>query len=156
MRPRTFRLTEAEATELQEAFQHCHDARAKTRYQAVRLYGTGYRVEHILDVCACNRTSLLEWAHAYRQRGLSALLDHRQGDNRALLTAEQVEAVQTRLHRYTPAQLFGHDRCVGSGLFWTVAGCSGRFLTLPVCWNEITVSPIRAAHLTRHCCKSAA
>lgn len=120
MRPRTFRLTEAEATELQEAFQHCHDARAKTRYQAVRLYGTGYRVEHILDVCACNRTSLLEWAHAYRQRGLSALLDHRQGGNRALLTAEQVEAVQTRLHRYMPAQLFGHDRCVGSGLFWTV------------------------------------
>ncbi len=120
MRPRTFCLTEAEATELHSAFAHCRDARAKTRYQAVRLYGTGYGVEHILDICACNRTSLLEWAHAYRQRGLTALLDHRQGGNRARLKPEQIEAVQAKLHRYTPAQLFGRDGCVGDGQFWTV------------------------------------
>ena len=120
MRPRTFRLTEAEATELQDAFQHCPDARAKTRYQAVRLYGTGYSVEHITDICVCHRTSLAEWTHAYRQRGLSALLDHRLGGNRARLKPEQIEAVQTKLHRYTPAQLLGRDGCVGDGQFWTV------------------------------------
>lgn len=120
MRPRAFCLSDTEATEWLSAFQHCPDARAKTRYQAVRLYGSGYGVGHILDICACNRTSLLEWARAYRQRGLTALLDHRQGGNRARLTPAQIEAVRARLHRYTPAQLFGRDGCVGDGQFWTV------------------------------------
>ncbi len=120
MRPRTFCLTASEATELQDAFLHCRDPRAKTRYQAVRLYGSGHAVAHIADACGCSRTRLMEWAHAYRQRGVTALLDHRQGGNRARLTPEQTEAVQTKLHRYTPAGLLGPAHCVGDGRFWTV------------------------------------
>lgn len=120
MRPRTFRLAEAEARELQSAYQHCQDARDKTRFQAVRLYGTGYAVEQITDICGCSRNSLREWAASYRQDGLTALLDHRTGGNRARLRPEQTEAVQGRLHRYTPAQLLGPQSCVGDGQFWTV------------------------------------
>ena len=76
MRPRIFCLTDAEATHLQTAYQHCREAAAKIRYQAVRLYGTGYPVAQIGDICGCHPASLLEWARAYRERGLTALLDH--------------------------------------------------------------------------------
>ena len=47
MRPRTFRLIQAEALELQTACLHCWEAAAKIRYQAVRLCGTGYPVPQI-------------------------------------------------------------------------------------------------------------
>lgn len=120
MNPRHFRLSETEANQLQAAYVQCQHADAKTRYQAVRLYGVGYSVQQIQDICACNPRSLLRWCAAYQRSGLPALLDHRQGGNRARLTAAQIEAVQTQLHRYTPAQLLGKDACVGSGQFWTV------------------------------------
>lgn len=120
MKPRTFRLTEGEARELQMAYQYCQDAKAKTRYQAVRLYGTGYTVAQIVDICGCAPRNLSNWVRAYRQRGLTALLDHRQGGNHARLTPEQIEAVQNQLHRYTPAGLLGRDHCLSDGQFWTV------------------------------------
>jgi len=121
MNPRLFCLSKAEANELQAAYMHCQNADAKTRYQAVRLYGVGYSVEQIQDICACTPRSLLRWCAAYQARGITALLDHRQGGNRARLTPEQIEAVQIKLHRYAPAQLLGKDACVGEGQFWTVA-----------------------------------
>ena len=120
MKPRAFRLTEAEAAELQTAFQHCQDAKAKTRYQAVRLYGNGYAVEQIQDICGCIPRNLSNWVRAYRQRGLTTLLDHRLGGDRARLRHNQIEAVQSQLHRYTPAQSLGRDNCLGDGQFWTV------------------------------------
>ena len=120
MRPRTFRLAEAEATELQAAYQHCQKAAAKIRYQAVRLYGTGYAVSQITDICGCHSASLMEWTRAYRERGLPALLDHRTGGNRARLKPTQLEAVHNQLHGYTPATLLGRGQCVGDGQFWSV------------------------------------
>lgn len=120
MKPRSLCLTEAEAHELQTAYQHCQDARAKTRYQAVRLYGTGYTTALIRDICGCTPRTLSNWVRAYQQRGLTALLNHCQGGNRARLTPEQIEAVQNKLHGYTPAALLGSDHCVGGGQFWTV------------------------------------
>jgi transposase len=113
-------LSEGEAAELQSAYQHCQDASAKTRYQAVRLYGSGYATDLIRDVCGCTPRTLSNWVRAYQQCGLTALLDRRLGGNRARLTPDQIEAVQTKLHRYTPAQLLGRDHCVGDGQFWTV------------------------------------
>jgi transposase len=121
MRTRSFRLTEQEANELQAAYLHCRDAATKTRYQAVRLYGLGYGVPQIKDICGCSTTSLMEWNRAYRQRGPSALLDHRLGGNRARLRPHQIEAVQKQLYHYTPAQLLGRDACLGDGQYWTVA-----------------------------------
>lgn len=120
MRPRTFRLNEDEAQQLLAAYQHCQEAAAKIRYQAVRLYGTGYGVPQITDICACHPTTLMDWVRTYRERGLTALLDHRHGGNRARLTPEQIETVQNRLHGYTPAALLGRDHCVGDGQFWNV------------------------------------
>jgi len=120
MRTRPFRLCDEQANALQAAYLHCQDTEAKTRYQAVRLYGLGYRVQQIVDICACNPRSLLRWCRAYRDHGLSGLLDHRQGGTRAKLRPEQIEAVQNQLHRYTPAQLLGRDDCTGDGQFWTV------------------------------------
>lgn len=120
MRPRRFHLSQPAANELQAAYLHSHDADTKTRYQAVRLYGLGYRVTQILDICGCSRTSLMQWSRAYQERGLAALLDHRQGGNRAKLKPEQVECLQNQLHRYTPAQLLGPHTCVGDAQFWTV------------------------------------
>ena len=121
MNTRNFRLSEGEAHQLQAAYLHCDQADSKIRFQAVRLYGTGYTVEQILDICACSRRSLLNWTRAYAERGVTALLDHRLGGNRARLKPHEIEAVQNQLHRYSPAQLLGRDACVGDGQFWTVA-----------------------------------
>src|SRR5678815_1345255 len=120
MRTRLFRLSDDQARALQTAYLHCQDPEAKTRFQAVRLYGIGYQVNQITDICACTPRSLLRWCRAYQHQGQSALLDHRQGGNRALLGPAQIEAVQNQLHRYTPAQLLGRDACTTEGQFWTV------------------------------------
>ena len=100
MSQRTFHLNPAEIAELQVAYHQCTHARTKIRFQAVRLYGTGYSVEQIQDICSCVRSSLLEWVAVYRDRGITALLDHRCGGNRARLTPPQREAVQKQLHTY--------------------------------------------------------
>ncbi len=120
MRTRTFHLTERQAAELQAAYRQCQDADTKTRYQAVRLYGLGYRVAQIPDICGCSLRSLMHWTHAYQQRGLSALVDHRLGGNHAKMKPDQIETLQQQLHRYTPAQLLGRQEGVGNGQFWTV------------------------------------
>ncbi len=120
MRQRTFQLSTSEANALQAAYLHCRDAKTKPRYQAVRLYGLGYPTVEIRDICGCSQTSLMEWSRAYREGGLPALVDHRVGGNRARLTPLQIEAIQTQLHRYTPAQLLGTDACRGDGQFWSV------------------------------------
>ena len=44
---RQFRLTEEQAQELFNAFDSCKDGPTRTRYQAVRLYGTGYAVSEV-------------------------------------------------------------------------------------------------------------
>jgi transposase len=119
MRTRAFRLTEEQANELQAAYSQCHDADTKTRYQAVRLYGLGYPVAQIKDICACSTTSLMEWCRAYREQDLSALVDHRIGGNHARLKPLQIEAISNQLHTYTPAQLLGRDACSEEGQFWT-------------------------------------
>jgi transposase len=120
MRTRRFRLTEQQASELQAAFLHCQDADTKTRFQAVRLYGLGHPVAQLTDICACSPRSLLHWARAYQNGGLSALIDHRQGGNRAKLRPEQIERLMKQLHQYSPAQLLGREACVGQGQFWSV------------------------------------
>ena len=120
MRTRQFRLTQAEANELQAAFLHTQNADTKTRYQAVRLYGLGYRVAQIKDITGCSTTSLMEWNRAYRERGIAALIDHRKGGNCAKLKPQQSEAIANQLHRYTPTQLLGKDACIGNEQFWNI------------------------------------
>jgi transposase len=118
------KLSIEQVKELQVGQDKSPDGASAMRFQAVRLYGTGYTVETILTICRCSRPSLMEWNHKYHQAGIAALLDQRQGGNRALLRNEQVEALQRMLHQYRPNQLFAPDSYAGDGRFWTIATLS--------------------------------
>ena len=120
MAKRRFRLSETEERALLRAFGECKDGPTRTRYQAVRLYGQGYdtrEIERITGVC---HSTLMDWCRKYRQGGIEALDDHRQGGNRALLTQEQIQDLTQRLHTYCPQQLFGSMAASADGQFWTV------------------------------------
>ncbi len=120
MAERKFELTAQQVRELWCAYDNCADGDTRTRYQAVRLYGTAYPLQTILDVTGCSISSLRTWACAYRRRGLAALLDHRCGGNSAKLTPAQRLEVQGYLEQYTPHHLFGAEAQTPTGQFWTV------------------------------------
>lgn len=120
MAKRKFNLSTTQINELKAAYQQCQDGPTKIRYQAVRLYGTGYTVSQIEEISGCSRPSLMEWCRAYRQYGVAGLVDQRRGGNRAKLTPIEIEQIKHRLELYTPAQLWGPANCYGEGQFWTV------------------------------------
>lgn len=120
MAKRQYQLSEREVNELKGAYSQCHDGPTRTRYQAVRLYGTGYRVADIMALTACSRTSLLAWCQVYRTQGLGGLCDKRQGGNSAKLTAAQRADVAQRLQQSTPREVVGEHTHTPSGQFWTV------------------------------------
>ena len=120
MAKRKFILTEKEVNELKGAYQQSQDGQTKTRYQAVRLYGSGYPVSEIEEISGCSRVSLMEWCRSYRQAGIAGLVDQRQGGNRAKLKPVQIEQLQQQLEEYSPAQLLGAVNCYSDGQFWTV------------------------------------
>jgi transposase len=111
---------EKQEKELIAAHASCKDGPTRSRYQAVRLYGTGYSVEEVMNITGCSRTSLMEWCRTYRRNGTAGLVDKRAGGNRAKLTLVQIEDLKGRLHTYTPAQLFGSSAATADGQFWTV------------------------------------
>ena len=115
------KLSMEQVKELQVAQDKSPDGASALRFQAVRLYGTGYAVEMIQTICRCSRPSLMEWNRKYQQGGLAALLDQRQGGNRALLSNEALEALQRTLHQSHPHQLFAPSEYEGNGRFWTIA-----------------------------------
>jgi transposase len=117
---RTFKLTEQQVSELWRAYDDSSDSNARTRYQAVRLYGTGYPLRTIKDVTGCSTSSLREWVQVYRHAGRDGLADHRTGGNAAKLTSEQRRDIEVRLNQFTPQQLFGSNAHTPSGQFWTV------------------------------------
>jgi transposase len=120
MAKRQFRLTDDQVQELIAAYDACRDGPTRTRYQAVRLYGTGYRTQEIIDITGCSYSSLMVWCRVYREHGVDALVDKRVGGNRAKLTAEEVEDLNRRLRLYTPGDLFGPTAATSDGQFWTV------------------------------------
>ncbi len=120
MATRKFRLTDIQAAELRQAYERTKDGPTRTRYQAVRLYGSGYPVAQIAEITGCSRTSLLDWCRLYRAHDVAGLVDGRLGGNRAKLTFDQRETVRVNLHQYTPRQLFGLQTATPDGQFWTV------------------------------------
>ena len=120
MAERKFVLTQKQVSELRRAYDDCADGDTRTRYQAVRLYGTGYPLQMILDVTGCSISSLREWVRAYQLLGLTALIDHRSGGNSAKLTPAQRQEVQACLEQYTPRQLLEAEAHTPTGQFWTV------------------------------------
>ena len=113
-------MTEEQVRELRSAYSSCRKGHTRTRYQAVRLYGTGYPVKEVIDITGCSRPSLMEWCRNYRADGIAALVDKRVGGNRAKLRQAQIENLQARMRSYTPAQLFGPLAATPGGQFWAV------------------------------------
>ena len=120
MAKRQFTLTEPEVRALQAAYRQENDGPTRTRYQAVRTYGERYPVAEILTLTGCARSSLMEWCHKYRQKGLAGLQDRRGGPQAAKLTAAQVAELQEKLLLYTPYNVLGPGAHTVSGLHWTV------------------------------------
>ncbi len=137
MAQRHFILTTAQSTALQQAYLQTKDGPTRSRYQAVRLYGSGYSMAQVIDITGCSRTSLMDWCRIYRHRGLAGLVDGRVGGNRAKLTPEQRHLLRANLHQYTPRQLFGAETATASGQFWTVPDLK-RAVTywFDVTWNS--------------------
>lgn len=121
MAQRKFQLTLPQVKELIQAYTACDDGVLRTRYQAVRMYGTRYAVNEICGLTRCSRTSLMEWCHAYHSQGLDGLRDGRLGGNSAKLTPTQRDDVRQRLETYTPRQVLGAATHTAAGQFWTVA-----------------------------------
>ncbi|HEX9870038.1 MAG TPA: helix-turn-helix domain-containing protein [Candidatus Tectomicrobia bacterium] len=113
-------LSETQFCKLKMAYTQSKKAETRTRYQAVRLYGMGYEASEISEITGCSYTSLLRWWREYRTDGVEALQDQRRGGNHARLSAAQLAEVRERLHRYSPAQLFGDQVASPDGQFWTL------------------------------------
>lgn len=120
MAKREFTLTPEQVAELSAAYKETNNGREKRRYQAVRMYGTGYSTDQILDVTCCGRSSLMRWVCAYQHGGVTALADHYVGSNRTKLTPEQTEQVKAYLQQ-SPAEVLPDDMAHRGGVFWTVA-----------------------------------
>jgi transposase len=69
MAKRKFKLSEQAINELQSAYHHSCQGQERTRFQAVRLYGEGYRVAEIEKICGCAPSALMVWCRSYRQEG---------------------------------------------------------------------------------------
>jgi transposase len=120
MARRRFQLTAEQIKELTSAYTSCKDGPTRTRYQAVRLYGTGYPTEEVIRITGCAWSTLMEWCRIYAREGIAGLVDKRRGGNRAKLTKKQIAELSTRLRAYTPANLFGTLAATPDGQFWTV------------------------------------
>jgi transposase len=115
-----FQLAEDQVKELTSAYRSCKDGPTRTRYQAVRLYGTGYPTKEVISITGCAWSTLMEWCRTYQREGIAGLVDKRRGGNRAKLKEKQLEELRTRLRTYTPANLFGTTAATTDGQFWTV------------------------------------
>lgn len=120
MTNRKFHLTDVQIQELIHAYTQCSEGPTRTRYQAVRLYGTNYPLAEVQDITGCSTTSLMEWCAAFAKGGAPSLMDGRQGGNSAKLTSEQRLEIELRLHQYTPHDLFGDATQRPEGHFWTI------------------------------------
>lgn len=120
MAKRRFQLTDNQVNEITRAYASCRDGPTRTRYQAVRLYGTDYPTKEVLKITGCSRSTLMDWCRQYRSDGVDGLTDRRAGGNRAKLKLEQLEELRTQLHMYTPSEVFGSLAATPTGQFWTV------------------------------------
>jgi len=119
MAERKFKLSAPQVNALRRAQDEASAGPLRMRLQAVRLYGTGYPLQTILDVTDCSISRLREWVQLYHRHGIDALSDHRCGGNSAKLTRAQRQELEVRLHQYTPHDVFGTQTHTAHGQFWT-------------------------------------
>jgi transposase len=120
MAKRQFHLTPDEISGLWQAYDQADDPQEQRRWQAVRLYGEGWRVSEIEAITGCSETSLRRWARHYRQQGVDGLRSHWRGGNRARLSQAQREQIQALVHQSPPHQVLGRHQRRHDAPFWTV------------------------------------
>jgi transposase len=118
MANRQFTLTKEQTQELFNTYDRCKDGPTRTRYQAVRLYGTGYAEKEVEAITGCSRSSLMSWCRIYREQGIAGLIDKRKGGNRAKMTATQIEELERKLKQYTPVQVLSAEGATSE--YWAV------------------------------------
>ena len=121
MAKRQFQLSEPEIQKFRRTEQTTRDIHELRRLQAVRLYGTGSAVSHIIDLLGCSERSVRYWTGCYQAAGLKALQSQWQGNNALKLNREQRRELKERLHQYSPDQVLSDEVRVSRGTFWTVS-----------------------------------
>lgn len=121
MAKRQFQLTEDEISAFRQAEVQTRDVRELKRLQAVRLYGTGERVETIQKVVGCGPVSPAQWAMEYQRGGLAALKSRWAVGNAQKLTDEQRRDLFEKLEQYEPQQVIAPEARIERGCFWTVS-----------------------------------
>jgi transposase len=121
MANRQFQLSDQEIEQFRQAEQQTRDVHELKRLQAVRLYGTGMAMGHIMNIHNGGESSIREWVQKYQPGSLSALRSHWSTQNASKLTSEQQADLRTRLHAYRPDQLLPAEVRVSEGRFWTVS-----------------------------------
>lgn len=116
MAKRQLQLSELEVTRLAAAEQATDDKHARTRYQAIRLYGQGWAIETIQAITQAGESSIRQWAMRYRAEGLEGLRSQWTGKNANKLSEEQREQIKQRLHQYRPVDLH-----LSAGEYWSVS-----------------------------------
>jgi putative transposase len=121
MAKRQFTLTEQAVQEFRQVEQTTSDPRELKRLQAVRLYGTGYPVDMIVEMIGCSWRALMDWCQSYQHQGISGLQSHWQGNNALKLSRQQRTDLKEKLHTYRPDQVLPPHMRVHQGQFWTVS-----------------------------------
>lgn len=116
MAKRQLHLSEHEIAQLAVAEQQTDDKHARTRYQAIRLYGQGWSIKTIQEVTQAGESTIRQWAMAYRAEGLTGLCSKWSGKNANKLTDEQRAQIKQNLHEYRPVDLH-----LSAGEYWTVS-----------------------------------
>ncbi|MBL8153705.1 MAG: transposase [Anaerolineae bacterium] len=116
MAKRQLQLTEQEIGQFRYAETRTRDVHELKRLQAIRMYGTGMRLEDIQNITGAGESSIRQWAMAYRAEGLSGLRSKWQGKNASKLTDEQRQQIKQRLQEYRPV-----DLQLSVGEYWTVS-----------------------------------
>ena len=123
MATRQFHLSEIQIKEIQQQERQTQRVSELKRLQAVRLYGSGRKLQDIMGIVGCGESSVRIWAMTYTREGLEGLLAGYGGSsqNARKLSQEQEADLRERLHSYRPDEvLLPLAVCEGYGQFWTV------------------------------------
>ena len=120
MANRDFHLTPNEISGLWQAYDTANDPQEQRRWQAVRLYGEGWRVSAIEAITGCSEASLHRWARQYRQQGVDGLRSQWRGGNRARLSEAQRAQIAATVQQSRPDMVLGNHQRRQLTPFWTV------------------------------------
>jgi transposase len=121
MQRRKFTLNEKEVATFRQREAETRNVHELKRLQAVRLYGSGLELAHIVEMVGHGERSIWRWVRDYREAGLSGLQPGWNGQNASKLSASQRAELKIKVETYRPDQLLPKDLRVSQGEFWTVS-----------------------------------